>query len=942
MTLEQTLIILYIFAGLIIALLLIIIFQKVNNAQTNARHGRARDFMMKRYFDHEKVKMSVSSRFFFNAFYEVETQIQIEPEIREEIVLDLMQTKFFALQVRHLHHRNKYKRKMATYYLGSLRHPEICPLLKKQFYQEKNDSVRFQILYYLIDFIDQPMFDYLIKTLRYNRSKYPVWVFSLVKNHFNLLKPFIMYYWESKDKNVEDLFIYLANAIYDADLKKYALMVSKNTQTDLDFRLKAIDALATNYPETLFDRYYLGHPEIKIQQKAIRSLSSNHELSTVNYLIDTLDGTMLDQERIQSLSRIIFDAKNLLLYTFDCYKTLDKKDQKLGVARVLSHHLEYLVLKIKTEDYPVITSIIDHMLELRIVENIIDFLNQNKDVNIERFILVSIKKYASMDTFYMDQFTIYLKEDILRKIGLIKKAQPVIPREKSPRELNKIIWILVWISVGIILIPLLVIVTKFNLLIAEGNFFVNWLVSINQYVVIYFLTINSIYLALLVFSLIGAEQSINMWDIKKSNFLFERDLLPSISIIAPAYNEEKSIIESVTSLLNLKYPKYEVVVVNDGSKDQTIQVLIDHFKLERKHPFFAMPLQTKPLRGVYVSNSIPNLIVIDKVNGGKADALNLGINVAKYEFICGIDADSLLEEEALLRLMSSTLDDSREHIALGGNIVPVNGCTVDRGKVEKTGLGDKAVVRFQTLEYLRAFTTGRIGWSKLNSLLIISGAFGLFSRNSLIETGGYLTISGQLKKDTVGEDMELVVRLTYQALREKRPYRVKYVHHAQCYTELPSDMRSLLKQRNRWQRGLLDILSYHRRILFNPRYKQPGLIGFPYFFFFEMIGPFIEAVSYLAIILSLIFGLLNLPMAILMVVSTILYGILISLFSLYITERRSSFFSFKETLLMMFLAIIENFGYRQIVSLHRVISTFSALKESGTWGSQNRQGFTKK
>lgn len=556
--------------------------------------------------------------------------------------------------------------------------------------------------------------------------------------------------------------------------------------------------------------------------------------------------------------------------------------------------------------------------------------------------LVLIKKYALIDPFYLDQFTIYLNADILKKIGLIKKAQPLISREKAPREKSKIIWISIWISVAIILLPLLVLVTQLNQLINNGNFFADWLTYINKYVVYYFLAINSIYLSLLIFSVIGSEQSLNMWDIKKANFLFEHDLLPSISIIAPAYNEEKSIIESVTSLLNLKYPKYEVVVVNDGSKDQTMQVLINHFKLERKHPFFTLPLSTKPLRGVYVSTTTPNLIVIDKVNGGKADALNLGINAAKYEFVCGIDADSLLEEEALLKVMSTTLDDARAHIALGGNIVPVNGCKVDRGKVEHTGLGKKAIVRFQTLEYLRAFTTGRIGWSKLNSLLIISGAFGLFSRQSLVKIGGYLTISGQLKKDTVGEDMELVVRLTYRALKEKQPYRVKYVHHAQCYTELPSEMRSLLKQRNRWQRGLLDILSYHRHILFNPRYKQPGLLGFPYFFIFEMLGPFFEAVSYLSIIISFAFGLLNLPIVILMSVATILYGVVISLFSVLITERRSSFFSNKETLIITFLAILENFGYRQIRSLHRMVSTFSALKESGTWGSQNRQGFVKK
>jgi cellulose synthase/poly-beta-1,6-N-acetylglucosamine synthase-like glycosyltransferase len=292
--------------------------------------------------------------------------------------------------------------------------------------------------------------------------------------------------------------------------------------------------------------------------------------------------------------------------------------------------------------------------------------------------------------------------------------------------------------------------------------------------------------------------------------------------------------------------------------------------------------------------------------------------------------------------MSVTLDDNKEHLALGGNIVPVNGCVVDQGKIEHQGLGKKGIVRFQTIEYLRAFTTGRIGWSKLNSLLIISGAFGLFQRKALIKTGGYLTISGDLKKDTVGEDMELVVRLTYQALLEKIKYRVSYVHHANCYTELPSDYKSLLKQRNRWQRGLLDILSYHRKMLFNPHFKQPGLIAFPYFFIFEMIGPFIELIGYLALIAGLVLGLLNNALVIMLFVATIGYGIVISLFSLWIAERKQIFYSNQETAMLILVGIIENFGYRQMTSLHRVISTFSALREKGSWGSQKRQGFQKR
>ena len=260
---------------------------------------------------------------------------------------------------------------------------------------------------------------------------------------------------------------------------------------------------------------------------------------------------------------------------------------------------------------------------------------------------------------------------------------------------------------------------------------------------------------------------------------------------------------------------------------------------------------------------------------------------------------------------------------------------------EEGGLGQKPLVKFQTLEYLRAFTTGRIGWSRLRSLLIISGAFGMFDRQTLIEAGGYLTSSSKMKKDTVGEDMELVVRLTRIALEQKKEFIVTYVHQANCYTELPSDFKTLLKQRNRWHRGLLDILSYHRKMIFDYRYKQPGMIGFPYFMIFEMMGPFIEVMGYLALVIGFMIGILNIEIFLLLFSVTIGLGMMISLFSLYIAEKDMKFYSMKETMILIMIAIIENFGYRQMISLHRVISTFSALRDSGSWGTQKRQGFKK-
>ncbi|PKK97495.1 MAG: hypothetical protein CVV58_00985 [Tenericutes bacterium HGW-Tenericutes-3] len=924
-------------------LVLAIVIQKSINRRVLYLRGLARDFLFKRYFDQEDVKSQLSNRFFFDAFIDIETHIEIEPEVRKRVIDDLILTRFAKKQLRRINSLSPIKRKIAIFYISALNTQKSRELLEKRFDREKNDSVRFYLVFALKEFLNVRIFDKVVESLIGSNDNYQRWIQALLKNHYTSIQKFVLPYFDDQRAEIKKLLIDLSSNTIDENLKKYALRQFHESILEPDIRLLALRAIGKMHPHEIANEHFCKNENTSYKKVAIKAASSIVTKEMVEALLQSMDGTSLDQDRVDSLSKIIYESTDLMLYILEWYNRTKNRNQQLSIAHVLSHRIDYLMLKIESDGYEYIIKILEDMLELHIVEDFIDFINLNKKDRIEKLLIPMMKKYADKDKYIREQFSIYINSKLLDKLKLPKIKQPVIPREKSPIEKSKNKWIINRVIFAIIIFPLIYFVTKFRVIFSGTvNVFEYMIISINNYLVIYFAFANLIYILLLMISLKGSKERLDLWRIKKQTMLFEHDILPSISIVAPAYNEEKSIIESVTSLLNLKYPKYEVIVVNDGSKDNTINVLIEHFELERKHPFFTLKLKTKALRGAYVNKHIPNLIVIDKQNGGKADALNLGINVAKNDFICGIDADSLLEEDALLKLMSVTLDHTVDHIALGGNIVPVNGCVVDKGKIEHSGLGKDLIVRFQTLEYLRAFTTGRIGWSKLRSLLIVSGAFGLFQRKSLIETGGYLTISGDLKKDTVGEDMELVVRLTFEALKKKMPYRVEYVHQANCYTELPNDLRSLLKQRNRWQRGLLDILSYHRKLLFNPRYKQPGMIAFPYFFIFEMIGPFLETIGYIALIIGLFMGILNMPIIITLFVATIGLGIVISLFSLMISEKRNYFYTNKETGILILIAILENFGYRQMMSLQRALSTFSALRENGSWGSQKRQGFKTK
>lgn len=929
--------------ALIFVLLFTILYQKRINRLYLFKQGHARDILFKKYFDLEDVKLNLSSKFFFDAFIDIESEVEIEPEVRERVILDLSKTKFLKRQYKNINSIRVLKRKVAIFYIGSLKLEHAYDVIKKRLEIEKNESVKFYIISTIIKVLNQNDFDIIINDLFSCSKNYTRWIYELLKNNYPTIKPLLVSYFASDRLAIQRLMIFLSKNIIDDDLRLYIKNIASNNLYQKELQIESLRALADKYPHEIATSEYCKSNDPETQRIALFAASKIITIPMIDQILESADGSLLDIDKAKAISRIIFEDKTFLLYLIEFYEKHQNQYQREIIARSLSHHIDYLLIKLKDEKSIVIKDIINYILKLHLVEDFIDFVNQNKDPMIEKEIIHILKTHMTKDSYLLNEFSIYLKQEILTQFGIMKKSQPIIPREKAPIEKKKIVFIVSWVILGVLFMPILYFVLNFRIIFSGTvNVFEFMIINFNYYLAFYFLSINAVYLFLLILSIKGSEERETLWMLKKRTLLFEHDLLPSISIIAPAYNEEKSIIESVTSLLNLKYPKYEVIVVNDGSKDETVSVLIDHFNLERKHPFFQLKLKTKSLRGVYVNKHIPNLIVVDKHNGGKADALNMGINAAKYDYVCGIDADSLLEQDALLKLMSVTLDHSKDYIAIGGNIVPVNGCIVDRGKIEKSGLGEKAIVKFQTLEYLRAFSTGRIGWAKLNSLLIISGAFGLFQRNSLIETGGYLTISGDLKKDTVGEDMELVVRLTYQALSKKRPYLVDYVHHANCYTELPSDYESLFKQRNRWQRGLLDILSYHRKLLFNPKFKQVGLIAFPYFFIYEMIGPFIEALGYIALILGFILGLLNLEIVILLLVVTIGLGIVISLASLWIAERRKPFYSNRDTFTLIFIAILENFGYRQMMSLHRIISTFSSLKESGSWGSQKRQGFAKK
>ncbi len=447
-------------------------------------------------------------------------------------------------------------------------------------------------------------------------------------------------------------------------------------------------------------------------------------------------------------------------------------------------------------------------------------------------------------------------------------------------------------------------------------------------ILLYFLAINSTYTLLILFALKDIIRHSYLSTSSGARRLLTADAYyKPVSVIVPAYNEEAVISSSVRSLLNLHYPEFEIVVINDGSGDGTMARLKEDFKLGAYTKPVRLQVPHAAIKDIYVSADYPNLLVVDKENGGKADAINAGINISSYPLFCSIDADSMLEPDAVLKASKLFIEDD-ELIATGGIVRVMNGCRVKDGAVIDIELPKSALETIQVLEYTRAFLSGRTGWNFLKSLLIISGAFGVFRKDMVLAIKGY--------RKTVGEDMDLVMRLHMHCLDHRIPYKIFFVPDPVCWTQVPFTLKMLRRQRNRWHRGLIDCLINNRAMILNPKYGAVSLFGISYFLLVEALGPVIELLGYLSIPILYLAGLLNIRFVLLFVTVAVLWGISINIATIFLdTYNFRRYKKNRDILRLCFISVVEFLGYRQITLLERVRASFS-FRETG-WGTQKRQ-----
>jgi cellulose synthase/poly-beta-1,6-N-acetylglucosamine synthase-like glycosyltransferase len=449
----------------------------------------------------------------------------------------------------------------------------------------------------------------------------------------------------------------------------------------------------------------------------------------------------------------------------------------------------------------------------------------------------------------------------------------------------------------------------------------------------YYLSGNLVYLLALIIALRTSAAHQRGIESFRLRWITESPLAPPITLVAPAHNEEKSIRVSIRNLLELDYPELEVIVINDGSKDRTLHELQDEFRLRPIRMVYVQQVPSAEIRALYRSDVDPRLLVIDKESAGsKADAVNAGLNAVTSPYVCIVDSDSMLERDSLLRIMVPVLADPKRVVGVGGIIRILNGSEIQGGQLTRVRLPRKSIEVIQVIEYLRAFLVGREAWAQGNMMLIISGAFGLFRTDLIRAIGGY-------RARAIGEDLDLVTRLHRYLLENRQDYRIQFVPDPVCWTEAPSDLKSLGRQRARWHKGLMDTLRLNIDMLFRPRYGRVGALALPYLWIYELFAPIIELGGIVTIIVAAALGDLRRDFFIQFMIFGYAFATVISIGAVLqeeLTYKRYS--DWKDVARLVTYCFFEHFPYRQLHMVWRLQGLWQYLRGDISWKPLKRKG----
>ena len=496
---------------------------------------------------------------------------------------------------------------------------------------------------------------------------------------------------------------------------------------------------------------------------------------------------------------------------------------------------------------------------------------------------------------------------------------------------------------------------------SEGNGFWDTIGTFYQSAVfVYGTTLLFCYALLAMMSLISIRNYMKKNASVNYDIIVESPLAPGISVIAPAFNEGVTIIQNVRSLLTLNYPRFEVIIINDGSTDDTLEKLIEEYQLIQVDYAYREKLNSQPIRRIFRStnHAFDKLMVVDKVNGkSKADASNAGINVSSYNYFLCTDVDCILDKDTLIKLIKPFMDqettkikeigepcpecgfvhiqeDHTRVIASGATLRMVNSCEVDGGLLIRVRPPARFLPRFQEMEYIRAFVLGKMGWDLINSVPNVSGGLGMFDKEIAVMAGGY-------DPKSFGEDMDLITRMCAFMKDNKKKYSIRYVPMTLCWTEGPTTLKVFGRQRSRWARGLAQIMSIHHKIIFNPKYGRLGTVVFAYNFLYELLAPIIEFTGILFYIYLILTGQINWPYAIILIIFVYTYSVMITTLALLWDQVTFRYYkTWGEVMGLCLMAFLEPFVYHPLILFFSIKGYVNFIfNRKHVWGNMQRQGF---
>ncbi len=831
-------------------------------------------------------------------------------------------------------------RRVSGFRLLSFVRPDTATaLVRARIPQEKNVALILRLAFFSLSVSDTLAMDAIVETYRRGGAAFRRRLLSVLGAADYGLSEWAKASRLSADADVRALALAVA-ASHQSEWGKNFVFASLSDPVE-EIRARARSIAVSLYPELIAMSDAFESEDEKTRVDAARAALAGVSLPSRSIVFRFLDDAAVRPVVVAELRRKLVAQDRHLDTLFSWYREADKPFARIALADALEPRLPYFLRRASGPESESIASLLRDSVSVGHYSAIIGFLNDDRDQKRREAIRRAIEPFLVEGAPFLAQCSRYLSEQIREDWNIADGAEKVSTGRATAPMADRVYYAI--LAAGATLsLPIAFVV------IFAGRFsslrpmetFVSYLFFFQDTFAAYVLASYAISLSIMCLSALNIAKQRSEWSLADGRFLFAPGLMPTVSVIAPAFNEEKTIVQSVRSLLSLEYPDYEVIVVNDGSKDRTLETLTEHFRLELTDLPANYALETAPVIGAYRSLSFPNLLVLNKLNGGKADSLNAGIAVASGEYVCGIDADTLLEPESLSRLLFRSVASGIELVAAGGNVIPINGCDTFLGGLRSIHFPKNRYARYQTVEYLRSFIAGRMGWARIGSLMIISGAFGIFRRERLLDVGGYLTRRGAYRRDTVGEDMEIVVRINEWLCDRKIPHVVDYAHNANGWTEVPEDGETLVRQRDRWHRGLLETMRLHRKMFMSPRYGLMGLVGFPYFYVFEMLGPFLEFTGYVSFLVLFFLGLLSSARILLMFAIVVLIGMMVSSAALYLSERGIVYFQGKDFASVLRQTLAENIGYRQYVSALRAYSYLAYILRGGTgWHKAERKGF---